>query len=139
MAPFISSGDIVYVRPVEPSALRTGDLLLYRKTGDRLLLHRLLRRYRSSHNGELWIITKGDAAPGLDPPVRVEHILGRVERIEKMRPWWGQTRLELRGFGWRIINYSLSLSGYFYGRLGRPLWRRMYRLCRQCAGGKKSR
>ena len=91
MAPAIGDGDVVTVAPVgEPAP---GDVLLCR-TGDRLVLHRLIGVDTSGR--AVRFILRGDAARRPDPPVDKDDVLGRVVAVRRRRA----ARLIRRRLGW---------------------------------------
>jgi hypothetical protein len=77
MAPRLRDGDVVIIEPLADTAVRFGELLLFRDAGGALVLHRVLRRWRGH------LQTGGDASIRLDPAITREQVLGRVSRIER--------------------------------------------------------
>lgn len=100
MAPLLRSGDVVWVEPVAPSALRRGDLVVVQRQGA-WITHRLIAR-----RGDRWY-TKGDGLCHPDPAVPGEAILGRVIAIER-----DGSRIELRQRRWRVIHRILGWWGW---------------------------
>ena len=43
MYPFLSDGDLVTVAPIDPTTLKVGDVVLYRREHGPLILHRLIK------------------------------------------------------------------------------------------------
>jgi hypothetical protein len=81
MAPFLKDGDKVVVAPVKPGPLNLGDLALFRRRNQSLVLHRLVKR----ESGARPILTfKGDAVSECDEPVELDQVLGIVIKIEKL-------------------------------------------------------
>jgi hypothetical protein len=105
MYPTILHGDVITIEPVEPSAVKVGDIALYRNENS-VIAHRVIkilkrseRNSRSAPQGPqgrstppieagpstsetLLFILCGDARPACDDPVAAEHILGKVVLIE---------------------------------------------------------
>ncbi len=83
MAPLIRSNDTLIVRPVEPSAVSPGDIILYR-SGAGLTAHRVLESPRSTGKiaGGCFLL-KGDAGACPDAPVAAAAVLGRVIAVER--------------------------------------------------------
>jgi signal peptidase I len=81
MYPSIKNGDLVEVQPVQPSALRRGDLVLYHSGGNRLVVHRVMSK--SIRSDAAVLVTKGDSVRVPDSPVHQEEVLGRVVAIYK--------------------------------------------------------
>jgi len=74
MIPYLREGDLVTVVPVKKC--RVGDIVLYNR-GNSLIMHRVLAKFSDK------IITKGDAATRLDPPISPQDILGRAVSYER--------------------------------------------------------
>jgi len=78
MRPFIRSGDVLNVRPIEEGQpLQIGDVLLGRPSSKRLVAHRL-QRIRPGG-----LLLQGDACASPDGWLRPEDVLGRVTSIER--------------------------------------------------------
>jgi len=80
MEPHINPGDLVVTKPVPPSELRVGDVILYElRVGNStyLIVHRIVAVHNES--GGLYFITKGDNRRYPDPwRVYPEQVKGRV-------------------------------------------------------------
>lgn len=101
MAPFLRGGERVIWAPVEPRALRRGDLVTF-MSGKVLLVHRVLRlrlRHRS-----LQVREKGDAQR-LGRWMDAAHVLGRVETVLR-----GDRVLDLTRWPWRHVNLLLGMA-----------------------------
>ena len=99
MYPTILHEDVIIVEPVEPSAVKIRDIVLYR-VHDSLIAHRVIKilkrsapqgpqgrsalpiEARPSTSETLLFILCGDARPACDDPVAAEQILGKVVLIE---------------------------------------------------------
>jgi hypothetical protein len=105
MYPTILHEDVITVEPVDSSAVRVGDIVLYQNETS-LIAHRIIkilkrseRNSRSAPQGPqdrsappikagtstsetLLFILRGDARPACDDPVAAQHILGKVVLIE---------------------------------------------------------
>ena len=81
MRPTMPPGTLVVTRPVEPEAIRTGDVLTYQiKSGDPVVAtHRVVSiSIPTSASGEYGFVMKGDANDSADPAiVRPEQIKGK--------------------------------------------------------------
>jgi len=75
MLPTVWPGDTLLVESAEPATVSEGDILLYHRD-QKLFVHRVVNA--KSHNT---ILTRGDAMPRPDPPVRPDQMLGRVVSI----------------------------------------------------------
>jgi signal peptidase I len=83
MGPFIRQGDSVKVRPCSPRDLAFGDIVLFAPGGEMYRVHRIVERFRV--DGRPLFITRGDASPDADTPIRPEDILGKVSAVTKGR------------------------------------------------------
>jgi hypothetical protein len=102
MTPFIRHGDVVTIAPADPAALRFGDVICFRESPGRLVLHRAIgRRGRN-------LVAKGDATGSMElvPPGGV---LGRAIALER-----GSRRRRLdtaTSRGGNVLLAVLSVSG----------------------------
>jgi signal peptidase I len=78
MAPLLADGDRVEVAPA--LLYWPGDVVAFRDDQGRLIVHRLLG-YRSQ-GGRIAGLTRGDAATGLDAPIPLDRLLGRVVAVD---------------------------------------------------------
>ncbi len=113
MFPTIMANETVLVEPIEPSAVKNGDIILYRCNGN-LIAHRvmaivtqtaandyssLLQAFSAAQcesqgnnkkhaiGSDRLFILRGDAARSFDEPVEAEQILGKVVRVQR----WGRS------------------------------------------------
>lgn len=91
MAPSLLDGDVVRVEPVRPADVRLGDALLYRDTGGRAVLHRVVgplwprgagRRLLGGAAGAGFQV-RGDALPWSGERVPSGRVLGRMAAFER--------------------------------------------------------
>ena len=138
MYPTILHDDVITVEPVDPSAVRVGDIVLYQNESS-LIAHRIIkilkrseRNSRSAPQGPqdrsappikagtstsetLLFILRGDARPACDDPVAAEQILGKVVLVEtngrRIDPYCRRIKLryKTRRFGSRIKRLLLRL------------------------------
>lgn len=78
MFPLIKTGDRITIRPVENFCI--GNLIVFIRDRQ-MVCHRLVRVFEKG--GIKYYQTRGDSLFGLDGPVTVDQILGRVTRIER--------------------------------------------------------
>ncbi|HEY7677739.1 MAG TPA: hypothetical protein VIG69_11745, partial [Candidatus Methylomirabilis sp.] len=78
MAPWIQDGDEVVLAPVDPEALRPGDIVQF-CTPDGLRVHRILAARRQAAG--LSFLVAGDRSAIPDPPVLAGTIRGRVVAV----------------------------------------------------------
>jgi hypothetical protein len=98
MYPTIMANETILVEPIDPGAVRMGDILLYRTNG-RLIAHRVVRINMPAGNSnssnsnfdtpssalsfQPSFTFRGDACPSCDAPVTADQILGKVVAIER--------------------------------------------------------
>jgi hypothetical protein len=107
MHPTIKEGETITVEPVQPPAVRTGDIVLYR-TEAGVIAHRVIRIERRDSSSEAALraqeqgvkprpspsqssalsaqqlfFLRGDASANCDRPIEGGHILGKVVSVER--------------------------------------------------------
>lgn len=106
MYPTILHEDVITVAPIEASAVKVGDIVLYRDQQS-LIAHRVInilkrseKKSRSAPQGPLdrsvsptgaitstsetlRFILRGDARPACDDPINAEQILGKIVSVER--------------------------------------------------------
>jgi signal peptidase I len=81
MRPFIRDGDHITVSPVEDSSLKSGDVVLYISAGNKVIVHRIIKKYK--REGKTTLLIKGDASLGIAEKVDVHMVYGKVTAIER--------------------------------------------------------
>jgi len=81
MMPTVSDGERITVRPVSPSDIKPGDIILYRYPGS-IVAHRVVR-IEKRNGGAPRFILRGDALGAPDEPVEVDQVLGKVKSVER--------------------------------------------------------
>lgn len=81
MAPFIRPGDVLTVEPTAADGLRVGDVALYRRGANDLVVHRVVAR--RIEGGQIWLTMRGDAAPGAAEQVAGSQVLGRIVHLQR--------------------------------------------------------
>lgn len=110
MLPFIRSGQVIQVAPVQVVDLRPGDVIFYRIQGGELAAHRLLKKQWVE--GRMLLATRGDSLPVSKVElVETGQILGRVVSVE----WWPGLMLRIdaglgRWLGLCLARTSLLLT-----------------------------
>jgi len=108
MRPFLREGDLLEVERTTLEALRIGDLLVFRKAGEALTVHRYLGRRGDADQTVL--IAKGDATRGYDEPINFSQVLGKVVCVYRR-----DRCISFAGLRHRLVNYCLAqLSPYRY-------------------------
>lgn len=92
MAPLIAENDRVGVVQVQPDSVLRGEVVVI-SGGEGWITHRLLDQI--NRDRDLWLSTKGDNSPLIDPYWRAEALIGRVVSIERE----GRTLFLDRGWG----------------------------------------
>lgn len=81
MRPFIQDGDFITVSPAENSSLKTGDVVFYSITSNKVIVHRIVRKHKK--NGRITILAKGDASFSPPEKIDIQNALGKVTAIER--------------------------------------------------------
>jgi signal peptidase I len=81
MHPAIREGETITVRPVSPSAVRPGDIILYRWQQG-IIAHRVVGIEKAA-GGDFRLLTRGDAAGAQIEPVAPDQVLGKVVSAER--------------------------------------------------------
>jgi len=100
MLPTIQDGEILHVRPVDPTSIKTGEIVLF-CDGDGFKAHRVIRKERRS------FITCGDTSAHADGKIRIDQVVGRVVakecaasgeiiRLDGIAAWLQFLKLDLR-------------------------------------------
>ncbi|MEM2282905.1 MAG: signal peptidase I [Candidatus Hadarchaeales archaeon] len=83
-------GDLLVIRGVDPKEIKIGDVIVYEDQAGRLIVHRVWDKRGAGEN--LTFVTKGDANPGTDPPIRAERVMGKVvasiPKLGWFSIWW---------------------------------------------------
>lgn len=95
MMPLIRPTDKVTIKGCSAGDIRRGDIILFNRN-NQLYIHRLLIKKQDV------FITKGDKVLTLDQPVKLNHFMGRVIKIERH-----SKILDLEKQPWVIINKFL--------------------------------
>lgn len=120
MTPFLQGGEIVAIKKVPYPSLRRGDLIFFKNSQGSPVLHRLIRKRKSSRN-TMTVQTKGDALIAFDEPVPYHRILGRVWTIERVPSGNGQRLINMESMQWRMINCLIALTAAITSPLYRNL------------------
>lgn len=109
MLPVLRPGDKIVVQNVGAESLGIGDVVIALRKGE-FITHRLVGL------GSKECYTKGDNARYLDPPVKLESILGKVIAIERE-----DNIIDLQSPGWKLANRILGRYHRFAGAMFRLL------------------
>ena len=80
MWPALWPGDTVEIRSAQIGEIKVGDLAAFTRD-DRIFIHRVIR---NTMNGAATLVTRGDALPAEDPPVRESELLGVASVTERV-------------------------------------------------------
>lgn len=100
MTPFIRSGDIITIEPVNHRNIVVGDILFYEADSE-FLVHRLIEKRENKENSIY--TTKGDSLTSPDKPVNDSQIMGKVIKIER-----NGKKLEYGTRYWKLMNYLFT-------------------------------
>ncbi len=106
------AGDMTFVKVVQPSEIKKGDILTYRVgNGNRYLTHRMVGRLSKLNDKEGdYIVTQGDANDAKDPPFEADQVLGKVIfAIPKV----GMLLEFVRDNLWLCLTFLVSIFGFF--------------------------
>jgi hypothetical protein len=104
MQPTLRPGQLLAV-DFAPQRLSRGDMLVFRQ-GDLLLVHRLLGSARPK-DGRPRLRTRGDGTLGLDPPVDLDRVVGRVIALEDGSRWRTTRDRRARTYAWCLAWHDL--------------------------------
>jgi len=125
MSPTLLPGDRLRVVRATVDDVRVGDLVVsLGQTG--LIAHRLVAWWRT--RGEWQLLTKGDGALRLDPPVPGRYLVARA--VARVRA--GHIR-SLEDARTRVLGRGRAVASLFAG-LTVEVWDRARRFTRRCAG-----
>ncbi len=81
MRPFIRDGDIIVVSPIENSSIKTGDVVFYLTTENKVMVHRVIRKHKKGNRMIMFI--KGDATFSSPEKVEMQDVLGKIVEVER--------------------------------------------------------
>jgi len=83
MRPFIRDGDFIVVSPIENSSIKTGDVVFYLTTENKVIVHRVIKKYKKDKDNRITMLIKGDATFSSPEKVEIQNVLGKVVAVEK--------------------------------------------------------
>ena len=110
MRPLVRDGDALLVAPIKPTDVRVGDLVLFRRGCEDLVVHRVLKR--ASSRGSLAFLIKGDRAASADGLISSADVMGRVVARER-----GSKTADLMAPRWRLLGRVVAWLSPFLHRL----------------------
>ena len=83
MRPFIRDGDFIVVSPIENSSIKTGDVVFYLTTENKIIVHRVIRKHEKYKDNRITMLIKGDATFSSPEKVEMQNVLGKVVAVER--------------------------------------------------------
>ncbi len=113
MAPFLNSGTVVTIGSADVGSLKPGDLILFKNSAGRPVLHRIIRT-RNLNGHPSAFLTKGDALRNYDEPVPADRVMGKVVNVEKRNVSGHVLPIDLTSRRWIVRNRILAVVHLFY-------------------------
>ena len=83
MRPFIRDGDFIVVSPIKNSSIKTGDVVFYLTTENKVIVHRVIKKYKKDKDNRITMLIKGDATFSSPEKVEMQNVLGKVVAVER--------------------------------------------------------
>ena len=83
MRPFIRDGDFIIVSPIENSSNKTGDVVFCITTENKVMVHRVIKKYKKDKDNRIMMFIKGDASFSSPEKVEMQNVLGKVVVVER--------------------------------------------------------
>jgi len=83
MRPFIRDGDFIVVSPIENSSIKTGDVVFCITTENKVIVHRVIKKYKKDEDNRIIMFIKGDATFSSPEKVEMQNVLGKVVEVER--------------------------------------------------------
>lgn len=113
MVPLVRDGDVLLVQPIEPAALRMGDVILFGTEPGRVVVHRVIRCVARPEGRRFTV--QGDAVARPDGTIPAAQVYGRVAVIER-----DGVEIDMGASAMRLLGRMAALrSRWCLGR-GRP-------------------
>lgn len=104
MQPLVRDGDVLLIKPVDPQDIRLGDIVLCQGEGERVVVHRVIRK-RSKPEGLSFQI-QGDQAAQPDGWIPAGSIYGRLVAIDREDQLIDMEKTKMRFLGWLAAQRS---------------------------------
>lgn len=104
MAPLLRDGDVLWIWPVEPNMVKYGDVVLFSKGANQVVVHRVVRKL-NGRSGRCFTV-QGDAVATPDGIFTASSVHGRLVTIERAGRMINVDRLVLRVLGWLAASIS---------------------------------
>ncbi len=83
MRPFIRDGDFIVVSPIENSSIKTGDVVFCITTENKVIVHRVIKKYKKDKDNRITTLIIGDATFSSPEMVEMQDVLGKVVDVER--------------------------------------------------------
>ncbi len=83
MRPFIRDADFIIVSPIENSSIKTGDVVFCITTENKVIVHRVIKKYKKDKDNRITMLIKGDATFSSPEKVDIKSVLGKVVAVER--------------------------------------------------------
>ena len=83
MRPFIRDGDFLVVSPIENSSIKRGDVVFCITTENKVIVHRVIKKYKKDKDNRITMLIKGDATFSSPEKVEMQNVLGKVVEVER--------------------------------------------------------
>jgi len=83
MRPFIQDGDFIVVSPIENSSIKTGDVVFHLTAESKIMVHRVIKKYKKDKDNRIIMFIKGDATFSSPEKVDIKNVLGKVVAVER--------------------------------------------------------
>jgi signal peptidase I len=83
MRPFIRDEDFLVVSPIENSSIKTGDVVFCITTENKVIVHRVIKKYKKDKDNRITMLIKGDATFSSPEKVEMQNVLGKVVEVER--------------------------------------------------------
>ena len=83
MRPFIRDGDFLVVSPIENSSIKRGDVVFCITTENKVIVHRVIKKYKKDKDNRITMLIKGDATFSSPEKVEMQNVLGKVVAVER--------------------------------------------------------
>ena len=121
MFPFLKDGDVALIKKVEISALKTGDVIVF-KLDQKMIAHRLMEIKKNGEHYE--ITTKGDTSKNNDPKFTELNYVGKITSFNRKEKNIKITTRFYEFIGVFIVKTSWLNTPFFV--LNKRLWRRIW-------------
>jgi signal peptidase I len=120
MWPFLKQGSRVIAKKASLADLAIGDIVLYKSTGNSLICHRVVRKFKNSDGYVIYV--RGDNSLSLPEIISESMLIGKVAGIVKNR----KKVMVLNSIKWRIINRLIVMISplvVMVNKIAKPIYK----------------